>query len=233
MSEMQVRRLVYSDLPAVLSIERRAFETPWSLAMFVLELSKPSGICLALTDGDGLVRLSGLLSLCRRLAPDEHRRGTGTAAPGDRAPAARAAVRRGRPRRALHARGPHVESRGDRHVRAARLSPRRAPSSLLPRQRRGRLDHVARGHRRPSRLDPRDRDLLRRHLRRGHRWGSRPLQRDLLAGCRSRALRRGGARRSHRGITSSSSTRWSMRRWPRPRWSSRGSNRLRSPAGRA
>jgi len=65
---MQVRRLVYSDLPAVLSIERRAFETPWSLAMFVLELSKPSGICLALTDGD---RLSGYL-VCSRYADVWH-----------------------------------------------------------------------------------------------------------------------------------------------------------------
>ena len=65
---MQVRRLVYSDLPAVLSIERGAFETPWSLAMFVLELSKPSGICLALTDGD---RLSGYL-VCSRYADVWH-----------------------------------------------------------------------------------------------------------------------------------------------------------------
>ncbi len=31
----------------MIAIERRAFPTPWSLAMFVLELSKPSGICLA------------------------------------------------------------------------------------------------------------------------------------------------------------------------------------------
>jgi [ribosomal protein S18]-alanine N-acetyltransferase len=47
-----LRRLVYGDLPAVLAIERRSFQTPWSLAMFVLELSKPSGICLAaLEDG--------------------------------------------------------------------------------------------------------------------------------------------------------------------------------------
>jgi ribosomal-protein-alanine N-acetyltransferase len=59
---------VYSDLPAVLSIERRAFETPWSLAMFVLELSKPSGICLALTDGD---RLCGYL-VCSRYADVWH-----------------------------------------------------------------------------------------------------------------------------------------------------------------
>ena len=39
----------------MISIERRSFPTPWSLAMFVLELSKPSGICLAATDGDGLL----------------------------------------------------------------------------------------------------------------------------------------------------------------------------------
>jgi len=43
----EIRPLAYSDLPRVLAIERRAFPTPWSLAMFVLELSKPSGICLA------------------------------------------------------------------------------------------------------------------------------------------------------------------------------------------
>jgi ribosomal-protein-alanine N-acetyltransferase len=51
---LAVRRLVYSDLPSVLAIERRSFPTPWSLAMFVLELSKPSGICLAISDEDGL-----------------------------------------------------------------------------------------------------------------------------------------------------------------------------------
>jgi ribosomal-protein-alanine N-acetyltransferase len=45
--ELTLRRLAYSDLPAVISIERRSFPAPWSLAMFVLELSKPSGICLA------------------------------------------------------------------------------------------------------------------------------------------------------------------------------------------
>ena len=50
-----VRRLAYSDLPSVISIERRSFPAPWSLAMFVLELSKPSGICLAATDGNELL----------------------------------------------------------------------------------------------------------------------------------------------------------------------------------
>jgi ribosomal-protein-alanine N-acetyltransferase len=44
---IDVRRLTYADLPQVVAIERRSFPTPWSLAMFVLELSKPSGVCLA------------------------------------------------------------------------------------------------------------------------------------------------------------------------------------------
>lgn len=52
---LHIRRLNYSDLPQVIAIERRAFPTPWSLAMFVLELSKPSGICLAALQGDRLV----------------------------------------------------------------------------------------------------------------------------------------------------------------------------------
>jgi ribosomal-protein-alanine N-acetyltransferase len=51
--ELEIRQLAYADLPQVIAIERRAFPTPWSLAMFVLELSKPSGICLtALEDGE-------------------------------------------------------------------------------------------------------------------------------------------------------------------------------------
>src|ERR1700749_1817499 len=48
-----IRPLGYSDLPQVIAIERRAFTTPWSLAMFVLELSKPSGLCLAAVDDQG------------------------------------------------------------------------------------------------------------------------------------------------------------------------------------
>jgi [ribosomal protein S18]-alanine N-acetyltransferase len=83
--DVEVRSLVYSDLPSVLSIERRAFGTPWSLAMFVLELSKPSGICLAASDRRGLV---GFL-VCSRYAdvwhvmnvavdPDRRREGVAT-----------------------------------------------------------------------------------------------------------------------------------------------------------
>ena len=67
----------------MIAIERRSFPTPWSLAMFVLELSKPSGVCLAAV-ADG--QLAGYL-ICsrydRRLAPDEHRgRSAGAAARG-------------------------------------------------------------------------------------------------------------------------------------------------------
>jgi ribosomal-protein-alanine N-acetyltransferase len=80
---VEVRRLAYSDLPAVISIERRSFPAPWSLAMFVLELSKPSGICLAAVE-DGELR--GYL-VCSRydrvwhlmnvaVAPERRRRGT-------------------------------------------------------------------------------------------------------------------------------------------------------------
>ena len=59
---LEIRRLTYSDLPHVIAVERQAFPTPWSLSMFVLELSKPSGICLAaMIDG----RLAGYL-ICSR-----------------------------------------------------------------------------------------------------------------------------------------------------------------------
>lgn len=62
----EIRRLAYEDLPQVIAVERRAFPTPWSLAMFVLELSKPNGMCLAAwrRDADAL-RLCGYL-VCSR-----------------------------------------------------------------------------------------------------------------------------------------------------------------------
>jgi len=80
-----IRRLAYSDLPGVIAIERRSFPAPWSLAMFVLELSKPSGICLAAADGD---ELAGYL-VCSRydqvwhlmnvaVAPERRRGGVAT-----------------------------------------------------------------------------------------------------------------------------------------------------------
>ena len=65
---IEVRRLSYADLPRVLAIERRSFPAPWSLAMFVLELSKPSGICLGAGTGEGL---AGYL-VCSRYADVWH-----------------------------------------------------------------------------------------------------------------------------------------------------------------
>ncbi len=60
--DLLIRRLTYADLPQVIAIERRSFPAPWSLAMFVLELSKPAGVCLAAVE-DG--RIVGYL-VCSR-----------------------------------------------------------------------------------------------------------------------------------------------------------------------
>ena len=65
---LRVRRLTYADLPGVLAIERRSFPAPWSLAMFVLELSKPSGISMAAELPGGL---AGYL-VCSRYADVWH-----------------------------------------------------------------------------------------------------------------------------------------------------------------
>ena len=88
---IEVRRLTYADLPQVVAIERRAFTSPWSLAMFVLELSKPTGICLAaeIPSGHGEPELGGYL-ICSRydtvwhvmnvaVDPDRRRLGIATA----------------------------------------------------------------------------------------------------------------------------------------------------------
>ena len=59
---VEIRALTYGDLPDVIAVERRSFPAPWSLAMFVLELSKPASICVgAITDGE----LAGYL-VCSR-----------------------------------------------------------------------------------------------------------------------------------------------------------------------
>jgi ribosomal-protein-alanine N-acetyltransferase len=86
-----IRSLSYSDLPQVIAIERHSFPTPWSLAMFVLELSKPSGVCLAAVErepGKPRDRLIGYL-ICSRydrvwhlmniaIEPARRRQGLGT-----------------------------------------------------------------------------------------------------------------------------------------------------------
>ena len=67
---LDIRRLSYADLPQVIAIERRTFTTPWSLAMFVLELSKPSALCLAATAEPGGELLGYLM--CSRFDTDWH-----------------------------------------------------------------------------------------------------------------------------------------------------------------
>ena len=71
--QVTIRPLGYADLPQVIAIERRSFPTPWSLAMFVLELSKPSSICLAAVQPNGS-RTGQLLGyvVCSRYADTWH-----------------------------------------------------------------------------------------------------------------------------------------------------------------
>ncbi len=94
--DLEIRRLTYADLPQVIAIERRAFPTPWSLAMFVLELSKPGGVCLAAARGRRAPRrLLHLLALRHRLARHERRRRPASSAArgvADRAPARRSST---------------------------------------------------------------------------------------------------------------------------------------------
>ena len=144
MSEIRLRQLAYSDLPAVLAIERRSFQTPWSLAMFVLELSKPSGICLAATTDDGLV---GYL-VCSRYADVWHLMNIAVNPAERRQGIARRLLERLFDEAGGEARYT-LEVRTSNHGAIAmyeRFGFRRAgpPPPLLPRQRRGRPDHVAR-----------------------------------------------------------------------------------------
>ena len=122
---VEIRRLTYADLPQVVAIERRAFTTPWSLAMFVLELSKPSGVCLA-AEAEG--ELVGYL-VCSRydtvwhvmnvaVDPDRRRRGIATRAD-------RRAARAVGAGRAGHARGAPLQ-------RAARSPSTSASASARP-----------------------------------------------------------------------------------------------------
>ena len=123
-------RLSYPDLPQVIAIERRVFPTPWSLAMFVLELSKQSGICLAARAIRREERLVGYL-ICSRydtvwhvmnvaVDPDHQRMGLASAL------LARAVRARRRRAGALHARGAPLQPRRDPPVRARGLPRGRA-----------------------------------------------------------------------------------------------------------
>jgi ribosomal-protein-alanine N-acetyltransferase len=81
-----IRPLSYFDLSQVISVERRAFTSPWSLSMFVLELTKPSGVHLAAVEGS---QIRGYV-ICARydeayhvmslaVDPDHQRRGIASA----------------------------------------------------------------------------------------------------------------------------------------------------------
>jgi ribosomal-protein-alanine N-acetyltransferase len=83
---VNIRPLSYFDLSQVISVERRAFTSPWSLSMFVLELTKPSGINLAAVE-DSEIRG---YAICARydeayhlmtlaVDPDHQRRGIASA----------------------------------------------------------------------------------------------------------------------------------------------------------
>ena len=125
-----------------MAIERRAFTTPWSLAMFVLELSKPSGVCLA-AEIEG--ELTGYL-VCSRyeevwhlmniaVDPDRRRHGIATALIG-------ALLERVGPdaRLTLEVRR---RTRARSRSTSGSLPVGRGAPPLLRRQRRGRRDHVA------------------------------------------------------------------------------------------
>jgi len=83
---VKIRSLGFSDLAQVIAIERRAFTSPWSLGMFVIELSKPSSINLAaVLDGEivGYAICAKYLEayhvMTLAVDPDHRRRGVATA----------------------------------------------------------------------------------------------------------------------------------------------------------
>ena len=59
---IEIRDFAYADLPAVISIERRSFRSPWSVGMFALEMSKSDTIGLTAVEDS---RVVGYLVLSR------------------------------------------------------------------------------------------------------------------------------------------------------------------------
>lgn len=52
LGSVSIRTIRQGDLPAILAIERASFDSPWSIAMFISELSRLESICLAAIAGD-------------------------------------------------------------------------------------------------------------------------------------------------------------------------------------
>jgi ribosomal-protein-alanine N-acetyltransferase len=65
---MTIRQMAFGDLSRVMKIERASFPSPWSTAMFVLEMSRSKSVCLA-AEVDG--RLAGYV-ICSCLDLDWH-----------------------------------------------------------------------------------------------------------------------------------------------------------------
>jgi len=65
---MNIRPMAFGDLTRVLKIERASFPSPWSTAMFVLEMSRSKSVCLV-AEIDG--RLAGYV-ICSCLDLDWH-----------------------------------------------------------------------------------------------------------------------------------------------------------------
>src|SRR5215207_8699491 len=90
--------------------------------------------------------LPGLLAIRHRLARDERGGGRPAPATGHRQRTARPPVRAGRQaKRAVHARGAHLQRRRHPPLRGVRLPDIGPAARVLPRQPRGRPDHVAHG----------------------------------------------------------------------------------------
>ncbi|MGE5689804.1 MAG: ribosomal protein S18-alanine N-acetyltransferase [Pseudomonadota bacterium] len=87
-SRVAFRRLGLRDLPAIETIERASYPTPWSRSMFAGELAKPSSICLGAYDPE-TDELTGYLIISRyvdawhvmniAVSPDHRRKGIATA----------------------------------------------------------------------------------------------------------------------------------------------------------
>lgn len=60
---VEIGDLDYGDMTRVIALERSVFGAPWSMAMFVLEFSKPTSVCLGARTAEGA--LAGYL-VCSR-----------------------------------------------------------------------------------------------------------------------------------------------------------------------
>ena len=86
-SRVDFRRLGLRDLPAIETIERASYPTPWSRSMFAGELAKPSSICLGAFEPE-VGELMGYMIISRyvdawhvmniAVAPDHRRKGVAT-----------------------------------------------------------------------------------------------------------------------------------------------------------